>query len=207
VRAHGGLRPPGDSSVAPNGIPTRPVDDGEPIRLGDGAAAPGETIGDAPDVAGLSPGVASSVAPIGIPTDPTGEPGPTPSGEVMPSGEIVLGLPVPTGEPGPMPSGEVESIVWEQTGPQPNSAAVTVANKSRIIAGSTSLYAYARRANWTKCSCTPGPFLCPDCRDLLGVASIGTVAFEHRVRVKTTGKWVEWLESVDGERRCCRHGC
>jgi hypothetical protein len=142
--AHGGLRPPGESSLAPNGIPTRPTDDGELIppggevdaAAGDEVDAPDETIGDAPDTAGLSPGVASSVAPIGIPTDPTGEPGPMPSGEVIPSGEP--GPVAPTGEPGPMPSGEVGLIppTCAQTGPQPKSAAVTVAINKRVIVGS-----------------------------------------------------------------------
>jgi hypothetical protein len=42
--------------------------------------------GDAPDVVGLTPGDASSVAPRGMPVDATAEPGPMPSGDVMPSG-------------------------------------------------------------------------------------------------------------------------
>jgi hypothetical protein len=143
--AHGGLRPPGESSLAPNGIPTRPTDDGELIppggevnaAAGDEVDAPDETIGDGPNTAGLSPGVASSVAPIGIPTDPTGEPGPMPTGKVTPSGE--LGPVAPTGEPGAMPSGEVGLIppTCAQTGPQPKSAAVTVAINKRVIVGST----------------------------------------------------------------------
>ena len=41
--------------------------------------------GDAPDVSGLTPDDVSSVAPIGILVGATGEPGPTPSGEVIPS--------------------------------------------------------------------------------------------------------------------------
>jgi hypothetical protein len=108
LAVYGGLKPPGESSVAPNGIPTRPTDDGDPIVLGDELDAPDEAIGDAPDIAGLSPGVASSVAPNGIPADPTGEPGPMPSGEVIPSG--VLGAAAPIGEPGPIPSGDVGLI-------------------------------------------------------------------------------------------------
>src|SRR5262245_10014116 len=44
-------------------------------------------IGDTPEVLGLTPGDASSVAPRGIPAGATGEPGPMPSGEVVPSGE------------------------------------------------------------------------------------------------------------------------
>jgi hypothetical protein len=43
-------------------------------------------IGDVPDVVGLTPGDASSVAPRGMPVDATAEPGPMPSGDVMPSG-------------------------------------------------------------------------------------------------------------------------
>ena len=43
--------------------------------------------GDVPDVIGLTPGDASSVAPRGIPAGATGDPGPMPSGDVMPSGE------------------------------------------------------------------------------------------------------------------------
>jgi hypothetical protein len=80
----------------------------EPIALGDEVDAPDETIGDTPDIAGLSPGVASSVAPIGIPTGPTGEPGPMPSGEVIPSGEP--GPAAPIDELGPIPSGDVGLI-------------------------------------------------------------------------------------------------
>jgi hypothetical protein len=43
--------------------------------------------GDAPDVVGLTPGDASSVAPRGMPVGATAEPGPMPSGDVMPSGD------------------------------------------------------------------------------------------------------------------------
>jgi hypothetical protein len=102
----------------------------EPIALGDEVDAPDETIGDAPDIAGLSPGVASSVAPIGISTGPTGEPGPMPSGEVTPSGELELGPVAPTGEPGPMPSGEVGPITptCAQAGPQGNAVTSSTAN-------------------------------------------------------------------------------
>jgi hypothetical protein len=147
----GGLRPPTPISVEPNGIPTGPTDDDDPIPVGDEADAvppdgvlalpaqapeplpdmpppsnivvepelpavdipvskefPGIEVpmpavacgseppapeqvamppnGDMPDVIGLTPGDASSVAPIGIPVCATGEPGPMPSGDVMPSG-------------------------------------------------------------------------------------------------------------------------
>jgi hypothetical protein len=40
---------------------------------------------------GLMPGVASSVAPMGRPVGETGEPGPSPKGDVTPSGEARLG--------------------------------------------------------------------------------------------------------------------
>jgi hypothetical protein len=42
-----------------------------------------------PGGGGLTPGVFSSVDPIGIPGGPTGEPGPTPSGEVILRGVFV----------------------------------------------------------------------------------------------------------------------
>jgi hypothetical protein len=137
----GGLRPPTPISVEPNGIPTRPTDDVDPIPIGDegdaipaigvpalpaqGPAPPTDrpppsnievepelpavgipvskelpenelttleqlaippTDGNVPEVIGLTPGDVSSVAPIGIPVCATGEPGPRPSGDVMPSG-------------------------------------------------------------------------------------------------------------------------
>jgi hypothetical protein len=52
-----------------------------------------EAIGDVPDIIGLTPGDASSVAPMGILAGATGEPGPTPSGDVIPSegpGEMLI---------------------------------------------------------------------------------------------------------------------
>jgi hypothetical protein len=123
----GGLRPPGESSVAPNGRPTRPTGCGRPCASGDEADAPsrvGVAAGGAHasnalpvllplpalpppsksalaaptvehavlllfDGGGLRPGVASSSAPIGTPTGGTADPGPIPSGDVMPSGEAV----------------------------------------------------------------------------------------------------------------------
>jgi hypothetical protein len=104
----GGLRPPGDSSVAPNGIPTRPTDDGELSRLGDKAEPADEAVGGVSNVAELSPGVASSVAPRGMPIGPTDEP--RPSGEVKPSGDVAPILTDTFGDPGPMPNGEVGPI-------------------------------------------------------------------------------------------------
>jgi hypothetical protein len=50
-------------------------------------------MGEVPDIIGLTPGDASSVAPMGILAGATGEPGPTPSGDVMPSegpGEMLI---------------------------------------------------------------------------------------------------------------------
>ncbi len=50
-------------------------------------------MGDVPDIIGLTPGAASSVAPMGILAGATGKPGPTPSGDVMPSegpGEMLI---------------------------------------------------------------------------------------------------------------------
>jgi hypothetical protein len=117
----GGLRPPGESSVAPNGMPTRPTGCGRPCASGDevdapsrvGVAASGAHASDALPVlpppsksalapppvehavllvfdgGGLRPGEASSSAPIGTPTGGTADPGPIPSGDVMPSGEAV----------------------------------------------------------------------------------------------------------------------
>jgi hypothetical protein len=114
----GGLRPPGESSVAPKGIPVRATGWGRPLAAGEesdpadrivvvcigaqGSEAPmlppaaSNCAVDWPPVivqgvlvdgGGLTPGVAISVAPIGIPTGDTGEPGPIPSGEVIPSGD------------------------------------------------------------------------------------------------------------------------
>jgi hypothetical protein len=47
-------------------------------------------IGEAPTASGLVPGVAIAVAPRGIPVGATGEPGPMPSGEVMPTAGVGL---------------------------------------------------------------------------------------------------------------------
>ena len=79
-------------------------------------APPSEgTRGDAPLVIGLTPGDESSVAPIGIPVGLTGEPGPIPSGDVKPSG----GAPMPP--------------TCAAAGPQPRSAAATMAVRKRVI--------------------------------------------------------------------------
>jgi hypothetical protein len=63
--------------------------------------------GDVPDVIGLIPGEASSMAPSGIPVGATGEPGPMPSGDVMPRGDGLL------------------PVSCANAGPQPNTAVVT----------------------------------------------------------------------------------
>jgi hypothetical protein len=70
--------------------------------------------GDVPDVNGLRPGVCISVAPRGIRTGGTGEPEPTPSGDVMPSG----------GSPGE---------TCAKAGPQPRSTAAVAAITKRVI--------------------------------------------------------------------------
>lgn len=49
-------------------------------------------VGDVPDIIGATPGVASSVEPSGMPVGATGEPGPMPSGEVMPMLETGVGM-------------------------------------------------------------------------------------------------------------------
>jgi hypothetical protein len=79
-------------------------------------------IGDAPDVIGLTPGDASSVAPNGTRVGATGEPGPMPSGEVMPSGAPGEMLIPPT---------------CAKAEPQPKRTAAVVAITKRVIVGST----------------------------------------------------------------------
>jgi hypothetical protein len=192
VMSGSGLRPPGESSVEPNGIPAlptvdcppRPVgEEAEAVALDDAAATPLTHVPEAfpdmpvesnkgvgagkpevmvpapvmpfgvtevamPDVPGmavvgcaeapipeqaveaviepsaavpatlaLTPGVAISVAPSGIPVGPTGEPGPSPSGEVTPSG---------AGAPVTMPT-------WAKAGLQPSSEQAAAAIKKRLI--------------------------------------------------------------------------
>jgi hypothetical protein len=79
-------------------------------------------IGDAPDVIGLTPGDASSVAPNGTRVGATGEPGPMPSGEVMPSGAPGEMLIPPT---------------CAKAEPQPKRTAAVVAITKCVIVGST----------------------------------------------------------------------
>jgi hypothetical protein len=86
-------------------------------------------IGDAP--IGLTPGDASSVAPRGMPAGATREPGPMPSGDVMPSGEGPGVMPIPP--------------ICADAEPQPHRTAVIATINKRVIAGfSISL--------WTLCA-------------------------------------------------------
>lgn len=190
-----GLRPPGESSVEPRGIPTRPTVDSAPRLAGEEAEAvalddvipvplvhvpeafpdmpvesnkgvgagvpdvmppvvviafgvgevtmpevPGmEVVGCAeapmpeqaveaviepsaavPATLALTPGVAISVAPSGIPIGPTGEPEPSPSGEVTPSG---------AGAPVIMPT-------WAKAGSHPNREQATAAIRNGLMENS-----------------------------------------------------------------------
>src|SRR5712671_7844557 len=80
-------------------------------------------VGDAPDVIGLTPGDASSVAPKGRLVGATGEPGPMPSGDVMPRGE----------RPGRM----LVPPICAKAEPQPQRTAAVIAIIKRVIVGST----------------------------------------------------------------------
>jgi hypothetical protein len=80
-------------------------------------------IDDAPEGIGLTPGDASSVAPKGKPVGATGEPGPMPSGDVMPSGEELGEMVIPP--------------TCATAEPQPNRTAAVAANIKRVIIGST----------------------------------------------------------------------
>lgn len=197
VMSGSGLRPPGESSVEPRGIPARPAldcaprpvgEDAEAVALDDVIAVPLAHVPEAfpdmpvesnkgvgagvpdvmppvlvmvfgvgevtmPDVPGmevvgcaeapipeqaveaviepsavvpatfaLTPGVAISVAPSGIPVAPTGVPGPSPSGEVTPSG---------AGAPAIMPT-------WAKAGLAPNRAQATAAIRNGLMENSPS---------------------------------------------------------------------
>jgi hypothetical protein len=85
-----------------------------------------------PDIAGLRPGDESPVAPCGMPVGATGEPGPMPSGDVMPSGgEVPVAPTCAEAEPAPK-SAAVKSV-----------AAVTVVT-NRIILASCVACAHTR---------------------------------------------------------------
>jgi hypothetical protein len=73
------------------------------------------SVDNTPDVVGLTPGDASSVAPSGTPVGATAEPGPMPSGDVIPSGDP------PT---------------WATAEPQATSAAAVAATKRINIVAS-----------------------------------------------------------------------
>jgi hypothetical protein len=77
--------------------------------------------GDVPDVMGLIPGDASSMAPSGIPVGATGEPGPMPSGDVMPRGDGLL------------------PVICANAGPQPNTAVMTMMIAALIILVSSAM--------------------------------------------------------------------
>jgi hypothetical protein len=64
-----------------------------------------------PDIAGLRPGDESPVAPSGMPVGATGEPGPMPSGEVMPRGEVPVAPTCATAEPPPNTAAVMTAIV------------------------------------------------------------------------------------------------
>ena len=89
-------------------------------------------MGDVPDIIGLTPGAASSVAPMGILLRGTGKPGPTPSGDVMPSEGPGAMLIPPT---------------CAQAEPQPKRTAAVVATAKRVIIGSTFAFRI-RRGRW-----------------------------------------------------------
>jgi hypothetical protein len=78
-------------------------------------------VGDAPDVIGLTPGDASSVAPKGRLVGATGEPGPMPSGDVMPRGEAPGEMLIPP--------------ICAKAEPQPKRTAAVIAIIKRVIVG------------------------------------------------------------------------
>jgi hypothetical protein len=73
------IPPPSKSAVA---VPDAPDDEAPHVA----PMLVAGVMGDVADMNGLTPGDASSVAPMGILVGATGEPGPRPSGDVMPSG-------------------------------------------------------------------------------------------------------------------------
>src|SRR5438876_5255472 len=80
--------------------------------------------GDVPDVVGLTPSVGTSVAPRRRPVGGTAEPGPMPSGDVMPSGEGPGVMPIPP--------------TCAKAAPQPERTAVIAIINKRVIAGFSS---------------------------------------------------------------------
>jgi hypothetical protein len=97
--------------------------------------------GDVADGIGLTPSAGTSVVPRRRPVGGTAEPGPMPSGDVMPSGEDPGEMPIPP--------------TCAKAEPQPNRAAAMVAITKRVIIGSPRLTHWnssraARRTNPTK---------------------------------------------------------
>ena len=129
----GGLRPPGESSVAPNGTPTRPTDRGWPVASGDEADAPSRLGVVAVGAHGseallvLPPPSKSELAPptmeqavlllfVGNGLRPGVASSVAPSG--MPTGGTADPAPMPSGEV--MPSGEAVAPTWANPAPQPS---------------------------------------------------------------------------------------
>jgi hypothetical protein len=109
--------PPPSKTVLEPEVPAAPWASEPPAHV---AVAPvAGPSGDAPDDIGLTPGDASSVAPSGMPVGATGEPGPMPSGDVMPSGD------------GPLPP------ICAEAGPAPNNAVAITATVIRLSIDST----------------------------------------------------------------------
>jgi hypothetical protein len=88
--------------------------------------------GEVPDVIGLTPSIGTSVVPRRRPVGGTAEPGPMPSGDVMPSGEGPGDMPIPP--------------TWAKAEPQPRKAAAMVAITKRVVIGSTLFCLKIRRA-------------------------------------------------------------
>jgi hypothetical protein len=172
--ADGGLTPPTATSVEPNGIPTRPTDDVEPVPALIGAGPAGEPPPlaeqfpdalavmpallpmptDAADEAAhdgrLTPGVESSVAPIGMPVGATSEPADSPSGEVGPSGEPETFIPP----------------ICARAEPQPKKIAATVAAAICFMTGSISFamqWSLPNLIKRGKSTCVLLLFLCRPC--------------------------------------------
>jgi hypothetical protein len=173
--AGAGLTPPTAISVEPNGIPTRPTNDVKPVpdgvtligagpareppplaeQLPDALAArpalvpmPADAADEAAHIGGLTPGVASSVAPIGMPVGATGEPGPSPSGVVEPSGEPEMLIPA----------------VCARAAPQPKKIAATAVAATRFITRSISFAVQLLLFNVGERRSSICMFLLPLCR-------------------------------------------
>jgi hypothetical protein len=94
--------------------------------------------GDVPDGIGLTPSAGTSVAPRRRPVGGTAEPGPMPSGDVMPSGEAPGVMTIPP--------------TCADAEPQPNRAAAMVAITKRVIIRLTlGLHCNSSRAALRRC--------------------------------------------------------